>query len=123
MPSTAATPSRASEATPRSRVFPLRIVHERVAEHVQEAHLRVLDPAVVRVVDDQHLVGDLRHPSALRATIVSARMHRGALAPLWSLLCWLLPVLGPIAALVATHEQIQLERHHVAQHGDRLRTN
>ncbi len=48
---------------------------------------------------------------AIRATMVSARTFRGALAPLWILLCWLLPVIGPFAALVAAKRQIQLEGH------------
>ena len=51
---------------------------------------------------------------AIRATIVSARTFRGALAPLWILLCWLLPVIGPIAALVAARRQAQLEAHNAA---------
>ena len=46
---------------------------------------------------------------AIRATIVSARTFRGALAPIWILLCWFLPVIGPIAALVAARRVIQLE--------------
>lgn len=49
---------------------------------------------------------------AIRATMVFARTFRGALAPLWILLCWLLPVIGPIAALVAANRQIQLEGRH-----------
>lgn len=49
---------------------------------------------------------------AIRATIVSARTFRGALALLWILLCWILPVIGPIAALVAAKRQVQLEGHH-----------
>ncbi|MBM3847000.1 MAG: hypothetical protein FJ405_12035 [Verrucomicrobia bacterium] len=51
---------------------------------------------------------------AIRATIVSARTFRGALAPLWILLCWLLPVIGPIAALIAARRHIQSEGRHVA---------
>jgi hypothetical protein len=51
---------------------------------------------------------------AIRATIVSARTFRGALALLWILLCWLLPVIGPIAALVAARRQVQLEEHNAA---------
>jgi hypothetical protein len=51
---------------------------------------------------------------AIRATIFSARTFRGALAPLWILLCWLLPVIGPIAALVAARRHVQLERRHAA---------
>ena len=52
---------------------------------------------------------------AIRATIVSARTFRGALALLWILLCWLLPVIGPIAALVAARRQVQLEEHPIAE--------
>lgn len=51
---------------------------------------------------------------AIRATLVSARTFRGASAPLWILLCWLLPVIGPIAALVAARRQTQLEGRNVA---------
>ena len=46
---------------------------------------------------------------AIRATMVSARTFRGALAPLWILVCWLFPVIGPIAALVAARRHRQSE--------------
>jgi len=46
---------------------------------------------------------------AIRATLVSARSFRGALAPLWILLCWLLPIIGPVAALAAAKKQARLE--------------
>ena len=46
---------------------------------------------------------------AIRATLVSARTFRGALAPLWILLCWLLPIIGPVAALIAAKKQAQSE--------------
>ena len=51
---------------------------------------------------------------AIRATIVSLRTFRGALTPLWILLCWLVPIFGPIAALVAARIAIELEARHVA---------
>ena len=46
---------------------PLWVLYGRVAEHVAGAHLRVLDPAIVRVVDDDDLLGNLRHATALGA--------------------------------------------------------
>jgi len=46
---------------------------------------------------------------AIRATLVSARTFRGMLAPLWILLCWLLPIIGPVAALIAAKRQAQSE--------------
>jgi hypothetical protein len=51
---------------------------------------------------------------AIRATIVSARTFRGTLAILWILLCWLLPIIGPIAVLVAAKKQVELDRLHTA---------
>jgi len=47
--------------------WPLRVLHQRVAEDVENAHVRVLDPAVVGVVDHESLVGNVRHAPALRA--------------------------------------------------------
>jgi fatty acid desaturase len=46
---------------------------------------------------------------AIRATLVSVRTFRGALVPLWVLLCWLLPVIGPMAALAEAKKQAQAE--------------
>jgi hypothetical protein len=34
---------------------------------------------------------------AIRSTIVSARTFRGGLAPLWILICWIVPFIGPLA--------------------------
>jgi hypothetical protein len=50
---------------------------------------------------------------AIWATVVAARTFRGFLAPVWILLCWLLPVVGPIAALIAAKKQVALDEHPV----------
>jgi hypothetical protein len=50
---------------------------------------------------------------AIWATVVSARTFRGFLAPVWILLCWLLPVVGPVAALIVAKKQIALDEHPV----------
>jgi hypothetical protein len=44
---------------------------------------------------------------AIGATIVAARCFRGILAPVWILLCWLLPVIGPVAALLAARRTMR----------------
>jgi uncharacterized RDD family membrane protein YckC len=46
---------------------------------------------------------------AIRATLLSARSFRGMRAPIWILICWILPVVGPIAALAAARRQSQTE--------------
>lgn len=43
------------------------ILHEQVAKHVANGHVRVLHPAVMRVIDDNHLVRDFGHPPAFGA--------------------------------------------------------
>lgn len=49
---------------------------------------------------------------AMRATKVSIRTFRGAAAPLWILVCWLLPVIGPIGAIAAARRQLLSAAHH-----------
>src|ERR1043166_189141 len=39
----------------------LRIFHEGVAKHVADSHLRIFDPPIMRVIDDQDLFGNFRH--------------------------------------------------------------
>jgi hypothetical protein len=48
-------------------VSQLRVFHEGVAEQVANAHLRVLDAAVMGIVDDKGVIGDFGHASALGA--------------------------------------------------------
>ena len=51
---------------------------------------------------------------AIRATIVSVRVFRGILVPVWVVVCWLLPVIGPIAALLAAKNTVEPKASHVA---------
>ena len=51
---------------------------------------------------------------AIRATIVSVRVFSGFLLPVWVVVCWLLPVVGPIAALLAAKKVAEPKVSHVA---------
>src|SRR5437667_8479429 len=56
--------ARPGHALPRLKFPQLRLLHERVTNHVANAHVRVLDTAVMGIVDDDRLVADLRQPAA-----------------------------------------------------------
>ena len=60
------------------------------------------------------LLGVLPLILAIRATIVSVRVFRGILVPIWVAVCWLLPVVGPIAALLAAKKTVEPKVSHVA---------
>lgn len=59
------------------------------------------------------VIGVIHLVLAIRATIVSSRTFDGFLALGWILLSWLLPVVGPIAALVAARRHMQMEAQNV----------
>ena len=44
---------------------------------------------------------------AIWATVVSLRVFRGLQVPVWILVCWFLPVVGPIAALVTARKAVE----------------
>ena len=48
----------------RSLSLQLRLFHERIAEHVQNAHLGIFDPPIVGIVDGDDVLGNLGHGAA-----------------------------------------------------------